>query len=71
MKLKTCKYNKVKCELQAVGGFLLTGAGLSMCVDAGLVKAKGGKWFLYGTMALIVFQAGLSLVADSVRYKKQ
>ena len=57
--------------LQAVGGLLLTGAGLSMTVDAGTVRAKGGKWFLYGTLALIVFQAGLCLVVGSVRYGNQ
>ena len=58
-------------NLQAVGGLLLTGAGLSMTVDAGTVRAKGGKWFLYGTLALLVFQAGLCLVVGSVRYGNQ
>lgn len=53
-------------NLQATGGLLLTGAGLSMAVDAGLKRAKGGKWFWYGTIALIVFQAGLCLVVGSV-----
>ena len=59
-----------KSKIQAVGGLLLTGAGLSMSVDAGTVKAKGGKWFLYGTLALIVFQAGLCLVVGSIQYDK-
>ena len=63
--------NKLQGNLQAVGGLLLTGAGLSMTVDAGTVRAKGGKWFLYGTLALIVFQAGLCLVVGSVRYGNQ
>ena len=65
------KGKKTKGKLQAVGGLLLTGAGLSMSIDAGSVKAKGGKWFWYGTIALIVFQAGLCLVADSVQYNKK
>lgn len=55
---------------QAVYGLLLTGAGLSMAIDAGTAKAKGGKWMLYGTLALVVFQAGLCLVADTARNKK-
>lgn len=63
--------NNLQGPLQAVGGLLLTGAGLSMAVDAGFVKAKGGKWFGYGTLALIVFQAGLCLVVGSTRYDKQ
>ena len=64
------KDNHLKGELQAVGGLLLTGAGLSMSIDAGSVRTKGGKWFWYGTVALIVFQAGLCLVAGSVRENK-
>jgi hypothetical protein len=51
--------------LQAVGGLLLTGAGLSMAIDAGSKKARGGKWFWYGTLALIVFQAGLCLIVGA------
>ena len=52
-------------NLQAVGGLLLTGTGLSMAIDAGTVRAKKGKWFWYGTAALIIFQAGLCLVVGS------
>lgn len=54
--------------IQAVGGLLLTGTGLSMAIDAGLVRMKKGKWFWYGTAALIVFQTGLCLVVGSTRY---
>lgn len=63
--------NALQGTVQAVGGLLLTGAGLSMSIDAGQVRAKGGKWFWYGTMALVVFQAGLCLVVGSVRYSNQ
>jgi hypothetical protein len=52
-----------------VGGLLLTGAGLSLAIDAGISKMQGGEWFGYGTLALIVFQAGLCCLIDSVRYK--
>ena len=55
---------------QATLGLLLTGAGLSMAIDAGLTKNQGGDWFLYGTSALIVFQAGLCLVIDAPKHKK-
>lgn len=56
---------KTPNNLQAAGGLVLTGAGLSMAIDAGTVRAKGGKWFLYGTVALFIFQAGLCLVVGS------
>lgn len=54
---------------RAIGGLLLTGAGLSMAIDAGVGRAQGGEWFWYGTFALVVFQAGLCLMIDSVRYR--
>lgn len=59
----------IRWLLQAVGGLLLTGAGLSMAIDAGLAKSQGSEWFWYGTGALIVFQAGLCCLIDSIRYK--
>ncbi len=63
--------NKLKLRwlVQAVAGLLCTGAGLAMAVDAGLTKLQQGSWFWYGTIALIVFQAGLCLMIDSLRFK--
>lgn len=63
--------NKKRWRIQAVAGLLLTGSGLSMAIDAGLSKMQGGNWFWYGTMALIIFQSGLCLVVDSVRFKNK
>ena len=61
--------NKTRWMLQAVAGFLLTGSGLSLAIDAGISKLQGGEWFWYGTGALVVFQAGLCLVIDSTRFR--
>jgi len=61
--------NKTRWILQATLGLILTGSGLSMAIDAGISKLQGGEWFLYGTGALVVFQAGLCLVIDSARFK--
>ncbi len=63
--------NKKRWLIQAVAGLLLSGLGLSMAIDAGLSKMQGGNWFWYGTIALIVFQTGLCLVVDSVRFKNK
>ena len=60
---------KVRWFLQAIVGLLCTGSGLSMAIDAGLQKLQQGNWFWYGTFALIVFQAGLCLLIDSLRFK--
>lgn len=56
--------------IQSVSGLLLTGTGLSMYIDAGVNKLSGEPWFWYGTAGLVVFQAGLSLVIDGVRFRK-
>lgn len=61
--------NKTRWIIQASLGLLLTGAGLSMAIDAGFTKFQGGNWFYYGTGSLIVFQAGLCLVIDAARFK--
>ncbi|CAM3406752.1 hypothetical protein [Aquirufa ecclesiirivi] len=63
------KKSTLRWLIQSVTGLLLTGAGLSMAIDAGISKMQGGEWFWYGTGALIVFQAGLCLLIDSVRFK--
>jgi len=63
--------NKKRWLIQAVSGLLLSGSGLSMAIDAGLSKMQGGNWFWYGTIALIVFQSGLCLLVDSVRFKNK
>jgi len=60
---------KLRWLIQAVGGLLCTGAGLSMAIDAGLNKLQQGSWFWYGTFALVVFQAGLCLLIDSLRFR--
>jgi hypothetical protein len=64
------KNTRLKWLALAVGGLLLTGSGLSLAIDAGISKMQGGEWFGYGTFALIVFQAGLCCLIDSVRYKQ-
>jgi hypothetical protein len=56
---------------QSISGLLLTGAGLSMAIESGIRKAGGGDWVIPGTLALIVFQTGICLVADSVRFREE
>ena len=55
--------------IQSVLGLLLTGSGLSMCIDAGIEKLNSGEWFWYGTLGLIIFQAGLCFIIDGLRFR--
>jgi hypothetical protein len=66
---KTAQYHFRRWLIQAVGGLVTIGAGLSMAIDAGTVKAAGGAWFWYGTAALVVFNSGICLVADAVAHR--
>lgn len=57
--------------IQSVSGLLLTGSGICMIVDAGLVRHSGGEWFWYGTLSLVLFQAGVCLVIDGLRFREK
>ncbi|MCU0433964.1 MAG: hypothetical protein MUC87_10960 [Bacteroidia bacterium] len=50
----------------APAGLVLIGAGLSMAIDAGFVRAAGGSWLLYGTLALVVLNSGISIFGRAV-----
>jgi hypothetical protein len=63
------KKNTKRWFFQSVAGLLLTGAGLSICIHAGVEKLGGELWFWTGTLGLVIFQAGLCLVIDGVRYR--
>ncbi len=53
---------------------LLIGAGLCIAIDAGNAKHDGAtfqQWFLLGTYGLILFNGGLSLFGQAVRFRVQ
>jgi hypothetical protein len=55
-------------------GLVLVGAGFSMAIDAGFYRMNGAttlNWVLYGTAALIVFNAGLSFFGQAIIEKIQ
>ena len=56
---------KQKWLLKSTLGLVLTGAGLSMAIDAGFEKFAGQPWVLYGTFALVIFNGGLCITIDA------
>ena len=60
---------KTRWFIQSVAGLLFTGTGLCMTIDAGFARFTGNEWFWYGTFALVIFQAGLCLIIDGVRFR--
>lgn len=51
---------------------MLIGTGLSVLGEAIIAKSNGEAWFLVGTLALILVNSGICLVAGAVilRLKK-
>lgn len=56
--------------VEAVGGLILIGFGLSLFGQAVIYKSRGEslkKWFLWGTVALVVVNAGICIFGDAVK----
>lgn len=64
--------NSLRWWVYSVGGLVLIGAGLSVLGEAIIAKNNGEAWFLVGTLALILVNSGICLVAGAVilRLKK-
>ncbi|MEL6823212.1 MAG: hypothetical protein AAFP70_15740 [Calditrichota bacterium] len=53
-------------------GLCLTGLGFSMLGDAALAKSTAesfSEWFYYGTLSLVIINAGLCVFAEGVKYR--
>jgi hypothetical protein len=51
---------------QAPIGLIFIGAGLSMAIEAGNLKANHHEWFWLGTFSLIIFNSGLCIFGDAI-----
>ena len=58
--------NRLRWWLYSVGGLLLIGAGISILGEAIIAKSRGEAWFLVGTLAIILVNTGICLVAGAV-----
>ena len=50
-------------------GLVLMGFGLSLVGEAIIRKRDDKPWFWFGTVALVVFNAGVSVFGDSVKHR--
>ncbi|CAI8290549.1 MAG: Uncharacterised protein [Bacteroidota bacterium] len=71
-KQKNTFRNSLRWWAYSIGGLVLIGAGLSVLGEAIIAKSMGKAWFLVGTLALILVNSGICLVAGAVilRLKK-
>ena len=53
----------------APAGLIAVGFGASLIGEATLRKGRGEAFALYGTAALVVFNAGLCLFGEAVRHR--
>jgi ribosomal protein L21E len=61
--------NKKRWLLQSVIALLLVGAGLCICIDAGVAKYAMQKWFFQGSLGLIIFNTGLCVAIDASKHR--
>ena len=58
--------------VESIGGLVLIGFGLSLFGHAVIKKAGGADfktWFLWGTLSLVVVNAGVCIFADGVQQR--
>ena len=65
-KQKNTFLNSFRWWLYSIGGLSLIGAGLSFLGEAVIAKSVDEAWFLTGTLALILVNTGICLVAGAV-----
>ena len=63
------KHYLVRWLLFAISGLVITGLGLSLFGEAVTAKQQKRSWFWRGTLSLVVFNTGLSLVSTSVVHR--
>ena len=52
--------------IYSISGLLLIGFGLSLLGEAIIFKmSKNSNWFYMGTLALIIFNSGICIVAEA------
>lgn len=57
---------KIKWLIYSISGLLLIGFGLSLLGEAIIFKmSKNSNWFYMGTLALIIFNSGICIVAEA------
>ena len=64
--------NKKKWLIQAPVGLALVGFGLCLLTEAGNTKFGGADWTVwvpYGTLALVVFNSGLSIFGNAILHR--
>jgi hypothetical protein len=58
---------RVKWLVFSPVGLTLMGFGLTLVTDAARAKSAGEEWFWYGTLALVVFNAGVAFFGEGVK----
>ncbi|MFT7238374.1 MAG: hypothetical protein ACI93L_002463 [Cyclobacteriaceae bacterium] len=69
---KDYQKNRRQWLLRGGSGAALTGFGISYITSVTILKYEGAtfwNWFSQGTLALILFIAGLCLMIDAVRFR--
>lgn len=69
---KTYQEHRKQWLVKSGTGLAIVGFGACLISEAAMLKAGGGAtlhWVGYGTGALVVFNAGLSIFGDAIRHR--
>lgn len=69
---KGYKHHYQRWIIKAPLGLSIIGFGLCLVLDAAFMKYNGTDtlhWVAYGTLALIVFNSGVSIFGDAVKHR--
>ncbi len=68
----TAKQHYRRWMIQAASGLATVGFGACLIAEAAMLKFEGAptlQWVGYGTLALVVFNTGLSLFGDAILHR--
>ncbi|MTB49781.1 hypothetical protein [Lewinella sp. W8] len=69
---KTYQEHRRRWMIKSGGGLAIIGFGACLIAEAAMLKSGGAatsSWVAYGTVALVVFNAGLAIFGDAVRHR--
>tara|TARA_B100000242_G_scaffold293492_1_gene271804 strand:- start:3283 stop:3477 length:195 start_codon:yes stop_codon:yes gene_type:complete len=63
------KKGKVLFLLVSISGILIFSSGICILGESIIQKINNGNWFLVGTIALILINAGICLMINAKKYR--
>jgi hypothetical protein len=67
--MKSKKYHYKRWFFQAPIGLIIIGFGACLIAESAISKANNQPWFLFGAVALCVFNSGICIFGDAILHR--